>query len=348
MTPQYSVALAPYTSLNCGGTADTLYKPATHDELVELLKDVPQEDELHILGFGSNSLISDDGLRGTTIVIRQGSITFEDSLAIADAGAWWDDLVKSAVERDLWGLELTSEIPSSVGGAIIGNIAAYGQQVSDTLVWVEVFNRLTREVERIDSTDIELSYRASSLQQQPHLIILRAGFQLSHSALHQLKYDSALKIADELQEDISSLVGCRRTIIETRKRAGSIYHPGDPQAEHTAGSFFKNPLVSVKQAELVAGYDETGKTLERVLNQSKIHGGSAQRASAAHVLLAAGFKRGQTWGSVRLHPDHVLKIETLDGATATDVYSTAQHIIKTVKQKLDITLVAEVKYIGTF
>ena len=99
---------------------------------------------------------------------------------------------------------------------------------------------------------------------------------------------------------------------------------------------------------MVAGFDETGKTLDRIINQSKIHGGNAQRASAAHVLLAAGFHRGQTWGNVRLHPHHVLKIETLPGATAQEVYDVTQLILETVKDKLDITLEPEVKFLGNF
>ena len=107
-------------------------------------------------------------------------------------------------------------------------------------------------------------------------------------------------------------------------------------------------MVTTEQAKELAAFDESGKTLERIINQSKVHGGSAQRASAAHVLLAAGFKRGQTWGSVRLHDKHVLKIETLPGANAQDVYDVAHLVIQTVKEKLGITLEPEVKFLGEF
>ncbi|MEO5691039.1 MAG: hypothetical protein ABIQ64_02530, partial [Candidatus Saccharimonadales bacterium] len=75
---------------------------------------------------------------------------------------------------------------------------------------------------------------------------------------------------------------------------------------------------------------------------------SAQRASAAHVLLAAGFKRGQSWGSVKLHDKHVLKIETLPGALAQDVYDVSHLVTQTVKAKLDITLDHEVRFLGEF
>lgn len=340
--------LAPYTSLRLGGPAERLVIVSSYNETVDQLSKQP-DDQLWMLGYGSNVLISDKGLPGTTLMWHGGAIMTQGGHhLVVDAGVWWDDAVKTAIEHGLWGLELMSEIPSSVGGAIHGNIAAYGQQVSDTLEWIEVYNRRTKSIERLDRSQIELTYRSSSLQKEPWRVVLRACFKLRVEPLHELRYDAALAIADELRLDHKTLEHCRDIIIETRRRAGSIYHPHDPVPERTAGSFFKNPLVSIDQAKALAGFDETGKTLERILNQSKIHGGNAQRASAAHVLLAAGFNRGQQWGNVRLHPSHVLKVQALDGATAHELYTVIQLIVKTVKGKLDIDLKPEVRFLGDF
>jgi UDP-N-acetylmuramate dehydrogenase len=340
--------LAPFTSLKCGGSAETLHLPTTRSEVIELLAATEPREPVWLLGYGSNCLISDEGLPGTTIVWRGGDIQQDGTMLVADAGVWWDDLVLYAIRHGLWGLELMSEIPSSVGGAVFGNIAAYGQQVSDTLLWVEVFDRTTGSTRVMEKAAFEFAYRESSLQSQPHLIILQAAFSLADKPLHTLRYESALSIGHERGENLQTLDGLRNTIIETRRRAGSIYHPDDPNAEHTAGSFFKNPMLTTEQAISVAQYDESGKTLERILEQNKIHGGAAHRASAAHVLLAAGFTRGQTWGNVRLHPQHVLKVETLPGATATEVHQVTTEIIDTVKQKLDITIAPEVRFLGKF
>ena len=82
------------------------------------------------------------------------------------------------------------------------------------------------------------------------------------------------------------------------------------------------------------------------LNQ--VHGGAQMRVSAAHVLLAAGFSRGQTWGPVRLHPDHILKIENTGGATAQNIYDVAMEIQRTVLDKLSIELSPEVRFLGEF
>lgn len=338
--------LGPYTSLRVGGEAERLVITEKLKETLEVIKN--SDEPVRLLGYGCNCLISDDGLKGTTIIWRGGNIVVEGTRIVADAGVWWDKVVMAAIENGLWGLELMSEIPSSIGGAVFGNIAAYGQQISDTLEWIEIYDSETKSVKTINREDIDMSYRSSALQSMPNIYILRAAFKLSQTPTHVLRYDSAIAIGNELGLKPDNLEQVREIIIETRRRAGSIYHPDDKITERTAGSFFKNPLVTIKEAEMLAKFDETGKTVERVLSQSKIHGGSTSRASAAHVLFAAGFHRGQKWDKVQLHPSHVLKVATLPGATAQEVYDVSNEIITTVRQKLGIELEPEVKFLGKF
>lgn len=342
---QQNVILAPYTSFKVGGPAEYFAECHTRDEFVEALKSA--EGDVRVLGYGSNTLISDKGLPGLTIVYRGGHITFDGKTAVVDGSAWWDDLVAQTVEKELWGIELTSGMPSSVAAAIVGNCAAYGQEASDRLVSIDVFDLSDHTVKTLQKNDCEFRYRQSSLQGSPY-IILSATFDFAEQATMHLRYASALVIAEELGINIASIQDRRTIIMETRKRAGSLYDPKDANAARTAGSFFKNPVVSPDIAEKIASFDETGKALEVIKQQNAIHGGSVSRVSAAHVLLAAGFKRGQAWGPVRLHPDHVLKIENTGGATAQQIYNVAQEIITTVKEKLDIILEVEVRFLGDF
>lgn len=349
MNLQQRVPLGAYTSFGCGGPAEELARCGSHAEIKQALQLRQQSGPVWILGYGTNVLISDEGLPGLTLVYRGGQISFEkDDLLVAEGGAWWDKLVQTALGRGLWGLELTSGIPSSVGAAVTGNIAAYGQQISDRLSWAETVDVQSQEVKRLPASSIDFSYRRSSLQTDPQPLVLRAAFSLSGKSTTKLAYASALKVADELKLDPRDLQARRQIIMETRRQAGSLYDPDQPNPEHTAGSFFKNPHVTLQQAEQIAGYDETGKTLEQLLEQNKIHGGTTHRVSAAHVLLAAGFARGQQWGQVRLHPDHILKIQNLGGARSQDIYNVAQQIIQTVQDKLLITLEPEVKFLGSF
>lgn len=338
--------LAPYTSLRVGGLAEKLVIAENYDEAVSILHEA--NEPLWILGYGCNCLVSDAGLPGTTLMLRGGSITVNETEIIADAGVWWDEVVETAIAHSLWGLELLSGVPSSTGGAIFGNIAAYGCQVSDTLAWVELYDISTRTIEQYGVSDINFTYRHSSLQNMSSKILVRAGFRLTTSAQHELRYESARIVARELDCDTATIAGRRQAIMETRRRAGSLYDPNNPTPERTAGSFFKNPHVEYSQAKKLAEFDESGKTLERLLEQNAIHGGSPLRASAAHVLLASGFRRGQQWGLVQLHPSHVLKVATLPGASATEVYTVVQDILKTVKEKTGIVLEPEVRFLGSF
>lgn len=346
MQIQTNVSLKDYSSFHSGGAAQKLVVCKNTEELLAVLTEA--DENITILGFGTNVLISDEGLPGLTIVCRGGKIELEEDTIIADAGAWWDDLVILALENNLWGIELMSGIPSSVGGAVMGNIAAYGQQVRDTLEWVELYDHTTQSTKRVTADTYKYSYRYNSLQDDPGVVVTRAAFTLSVRATQKLEYGSALRIAQKLSLNTDLLSDRRQIIIRAREQAGSLYDPESRDNSYTAGSFFKNPVVPLEIAKKVIAFDETGKSEEQLLKQNQIHGGSNHRVSAAHVLLAAGFERGQTWGNVRLHPEHILKIENTGNASSQEIYDVAQLLIKTAEEKLDVTLEPEVKFLGSF
>lgn len=343
-----NLPLASYTSFNCGGSAEIAL---VQDEIapINAADFTGAKGPEWFLGFGSNTLISDHGLPGTTFVLRAGNIERQGNVLIADAGVWWDDLVQYAINRNLWGLEYMSAIPGNVGAGIVGNIAAYGQAVADTLQWADILDTRTGQTQRLTVDELDMSYRlCNHLQSNRHLFVLRGAFELSSSSTKELEYDSATVVATEKSYDLSTLTGRRQTIIEARARAGSLWDYHDAHAIHTAGSFFRNPLVSAEVAERIMSYDETHKSLELLRKMNTVHGGAATRVSAAHVLLAAGYQRGQSWGQVRLHPSHVLKIENIGGASAQEIYDVAQEIMHTVKSTLDVELEPEVRFLGEF
>lgn len=351
MHTETSHPLAPFTSFRTGGLAETAIIIDNATELDVALQHANGSTPLWLLGFGSNSLISDDGLPGTTLIMRGGTIRQEGALTIADAGVWWDDLVQHAVTHGLWGLEFMSAIPGGVGAAVVGNIAAYGQAVADTLRRVDVYDHDQGSYRTIDAQELGLQYRRSEfLQAHRSLIVLRAAFELSSTPTKDLEYESALAIARDQSHDLSTLTGRRATILGAREAAGSLWDYRDETASRTAGSFFRNPLVDAQAAERIMAHDETGKSLELLKKMNQVHGGAASRVSAAHVMLAAGFTRGQTWfdGAVRLHPQHVLKIENTGNATSQQIYDVAHEIMRTVKTSLGVTLEPEIRMLGTF
>jgi UDP-N-acetylmuramate dehydrogenase len=347
MKLQYNVPLAQYTSLRAGGLAEALAVLDTDDELIEVVERL--ESPVWVLGYGTNVLISDEGLPGTVILNQIGEVRVEDDRIIADAGAVWDDLVQAAIANGLWGLEFTSGIPGGVGAAIAGSIAAYGHRVSDRLAEAQVLNTKSGIVETWRSEKFNFGYRRSDLQlpMNSHYVVIRATFQLSKQPTGDLEYESALRAATDLGLNPDTLENRRQIIMEARRRAGSLLLDTD-SGPWTAGSFFKNPLVNESQIQTLLSHEEFSVGRDQLVRQNVIHGGSQSRVSAAHVLLAAGFERGQSWGDVRLHPQHILKIENIGGATAAEIYDVVQTIIQTVKQKLNIDLEPEVRFLGEF
>lgn len=347
MNIEKNVNLANLTSLKVGGVAENYVLVGSTTELIETLKSV-ENKKVTLLGFGCNSLISDNGIDGLVVNVRGGNIKYDGDVVVADAGVWWDDLVVSSIDNNLWGLELMSEIPGSVGAATFINITAYGQSIGERVLWVEVWNRKNKEIIRLAKNELVWDYKKSFFQENENYIILRVALQLSKNPTHHLIYQKALDVAEELGLDANYLVDRREIIIEARKRAGSIWHQNDETADRTAGSFFRNPIVSSKLAEKIISFDESGKTAEQIKNMNRVHGGDEKRVSAAHVMLASGLKRGQKWNKVKLNDKNVLKIETLPGATAQEVYDVMSEIQQICLEKTGIKLEPEVQIIGNF
>src|SRR5690606_35339263 len=145
---QQHIMLAPMTSFGVGGPAENLITVTDSTEIDQALAEVGNRRPW-LLGHGTNVLISDEGLPGTTIGFGSGRIEVYGTTLIADAGAVCDVLVKTAIKHKLWGIELTSGVPGSVGAVVFINIAAYGPANSDRLIWVEAIDETTNRLVRL-------------------------------------------------------------------------------------------------------------------------------------------------------------------------------------------------------
>lgn len=349
MNLKKNVPLAPYTSFGLGGNAQNFVAVHSTDELLEVLKD-SQVKPIWLIGYGSNTLISDEGLEGLVICLRGGKIDIDDRCITVDAGVWWDDVVKTAIDHGLWGSEMMSEIPGSVGAALYINITAYGQSIGPLVRWIDIWDTESSSIERLTKDQLSWDYKKSVFQlpERKSLVILRACLELSHEVTNELIYQKALDVAKELELNPGDLVDRRKIITEARRRAGSLWAPDQKNSAKTVGSFFRNPVVSQELAERIMSFDESGKTHEEIKRMNKVHGGDQKRVSAAHVMLAAGFKRGQEWGKVKLNDQNLLKIEAMSGATAQEVYDVAMNIQAVCEEKLGVTLQPEAKILGNF
>ena len=300
---------------------------------------------VRLLGQGTNLLIADGPLPGTVISVTSPHYSIIGPVVWAEAGLNWDRLVAMTVTRGLWGLELLSGIPGTVGAAAAININAYGQSLADSLVGVEVYDPGTRQLRVLPIKDGDWGYKRSPVRGQ---FVTRVGWRLSRQPTSKLLYPSALAYAKQKGLKPTSLDNRRRIILAVRAQAGSLYDPGDLGQVQTCGSYFKNPVVVRRQLKTLLAADESGLGRRALRRMSRLQGDQATRVSAALVLLAAGFCRGQTFGRVRLHPDHVLKLENHQQASAAEIHQVGAEIQAAVKAKLGILLEPEIAFWGNF
>jgi len=171
-TTRENEPLSERTTLRVGGPAARFVEASTTDELVDAVREAQAGfDEWMVLGGGSNVVIGDEGVDGTVIgIATRGVERLPDAPGSSrpirlrvQAGEGWDALVALTVENGWAGLEAMSGIPGSTGAAPIQNIGAYGQEVAESLVSVEVLDD-DGERRTIPAPELKLGYRTSILK----------------------------------------------------------------------------------------------------------------------------------------------------------------------------------------
>ncbi len=160
--------LGKYSFYGCGGACPIMVFPESIDEfrhILSLLKEPP-----FILGNGSDILVSDKGYNGVVInTERLNKITVKGNLIIAECGAKLSQVIKTATENSLTGLEFAVGVPASVGGAVCMNAGCFGKSISDSICYV-VSNSGT-----YNNGNCSFAYRSSRFELDP---IFKACFKL--------------------------------------------------------------------------------------------------------------------------------------------------------------------------
>ncbi|MBF0710714.1 MULTISPECIES: UDP-N-acetylmuramate dehydrogenase [unclassified Gemella] len=178
-TVKNNVELKNYSYTKTGGMADKLILVKTADELIKILNFAKETNEqVTILGNGSNVLISDKGIRGITIVTQEMKKIelLENNLVSCEAGVTLKELTDFLIEKELSGLEFACGIPGSIGGAIFMNAGAYGGEVKDVVATIETVT-LSGEKKVYSNKDMKFAYRYSVVQETKD-IITKVYFQL--------------------------------------------------------------------------------------------------------------------------------------------------------------------------
>lgn len=325
--------------------SSTFRLPATATELVQLDDPAALPELLDtrlpvlLLGGGSNTLFVDD-FPGRVVVNRLRGIDSEiidrdRVLVTVAAGEDWHGLVRWTLDRGLWGIENLAMIPGLVGAAPMQNIGAYGVELAHCLESVEVFDRNTARIERLAAAECSLDYRDSRFKSadRDRFVILGIRLELMMHGTPVLEYPSLL---EDLERHGHSQPDDPRTVAAAVMRVRKRKLP-DPAVIPSAGSFFKNPIVSAAVAEdlvernpdLPGWPDKPGLT----------------KLSAGWMIDQLDW-RGKSIGGAKVFERHALVLTNRGDATGSDVLALAREIKASVCDRFGIELEPEPLLIG--
>jgi UDP-N-acetylmuramate dehydrogenase len=277
------VALSGFTSLRIGGPAEWYISPRRSEDVLAGL-DWAREQQLPVtfLGAGSNLLVSDRGLSGLIISMRHLRHTVfdeETGQITVGAGVPIARLAWQAAERGWRGLEWAVGIPGTVGGAVVMNAGAHGQETADVLIQAQVADPVG-QVRQVNGDELEFRYRTSKLQNSDRLV-LQATFQLKPGFDPQ-------QVVQDTSSDLN------------QRRASQPYHLP------SCGSVFRNPSPHsagwlVEQAGLKGFQIGQAQVSERHANFILNLGGAT--ATQVYQLITHIQDRVEQQWSVRLRPE---------------------------------------------
>ncbi|MEM7350705.1 MAG: UDP-N-acetylmuramate dehydrogenase [Acidobacteriota bacterium] len=340
------VALASLTTLAVGGPARYLTRCGDAEALSRALH-WAQARQLptFVLGGGSNLLVADRGFDGLVICWIGQSLAFEtcgEQVRVrANAGLSWDDLVRQTVAEGLAGVECLSGIPGQVGAAPIQNIGAYGQEVAQTIETVRVIDLGTGAARRIAGSDCGFGYRTSHFKRswRGRFVVTGVDFLLPRSSRGSVLYPDLKKVfASPGQTAVPSTRDVRAAVLRIRRSKSMVLDLQDPN-RRSAGSFFTNPLVSPVVAGIIRE-QKPGRMPAFPTDDGRV------KLSAAWLIEAAGFRRGDQLGRAGLSTRHVLALVNRGRATAAEIVRLAARVRRSVRQAFGVTLQPEPVFLG--
>lgn len=342
--------LADLTTLRVGGPAARGVDVESEQELIEAVRSADETGEaVLVVGGGSNLLVADEGFDGVVVRDVRRDVTVRDAFACAGAsltvpaGQPWDEVVAHAVAHEWVGLEALSGIPGSTGATPVQNVGAYGQQVSDTISTVRVWDRTQTRVRTLAFGDLGFGYRTSLLKQSlgelgptPRYVVLDVNFQLRFGDLSApVRYpELARRLGIELGRR-APLADVREAVLALRRGKGMVLDPQDHDT-WSAGSFFTNPIL-----------DHDGDQALPPQAPRYPAGGGRVKTSAAWLIEHAGFGKGYGLpGPAALSTKHTLALTNRGEARAADLVALARTVRDGVRAAFGVELVPEPVLVG--
>jgi len=337
-----NVPLAPLTTLKVGGAARFFVRAETEKQVREAVDFAEDNDfDLFILGGGSNILVSDEGFDGLVLQIALKGISIRENSVTAQAGEDWDDFVDYCVSQNLAGLECLSGIPGFVGGTPVQNVGAYGQEVSETIRSVRVFDRKSKEILELSNNDCKFSYRQSIFNStdKNRFIVLAVTYDLKPDGKPKIIYQDLRAFFEDQNPDLHET----REAVRKIRAAKAMLVRQDTADANSAGSFFKNPILTFGEFEIFKllaeknGFEE----VPFFLTDEGLY-----KIPAAWLIERSGFHKGYTKGQAGLSTKHTLAITNRNQATAREILALKDEIRAKVSEKFGIELMPEPIFVG--
>jgi UDP-N-acetylmuramate dehydrogenase len=355
MTIQENVPLAPLTTLQVGGAARYFAELKREDEVREAAQFAKTRNlPFFVLGGGSNLVVADSGWPGLVLKIAIGGVTSpatsDAALFSVGAGVNWDDFVAQTIVQNCAGVECLSGIPGSVGGTPVQNVGAYGQEVADTIESVRSFDLKEDRIVVLPNPACGFRYRTSifNTTERGRYIILRVNYRLKRGGAPSLKYADLQKCFAENFTDSSvekkmlpSLAEVREAVRTIRRTKGMLLVPGDEDCR-SAGSFFKNPMLTEEQFEDLAERAES-KGLE-IPSYPALN--AQRKVSAAWLVEHSGFSKGYAAGAASISRKHALALINRGDAKASDIVILKDEVQQGVLGAWGIQLEPEPVFVG--
>ena len=343
--------LAPFTTLGIGGPARWFAVASSEDDVAEAA--VWARDNrvaLFVLGGGSNLLVADAGFNGLVLHVGLCGVGVRNSvdanqqvLYQVAAGEDWDSFVEHAVNDNCAGIECLAGIPGTVGGTPVQNVGAYGQEVASSIESVRAFDLHESEIVELTAAECGFEYRRSRFNSKDcgRYIVTRVDYRLTRDGAPTLRYaDLQRAFAAGSDPSLKEVAAAVRRI---RQSKGMLLVEGDPDCR-SAGSFFKNPVVTEEQVQRIAVV--SGKQPPRFPAGAGTANDGRVKVPAAWLIEQAGFAKGYTLGAAGISQRHTLALINRGGATAKDLLALAEQVNSVVQDRFGIRLQMEPVMVG--
>ena len=337
MLIQENIELSKYNSFGCKATARYFCIVKRKDEIDEAISWCTHQNKPYLLlGGGSNLLFTKD-FNGLIIKMEIKGIkllkeTPSEVLISVGAGENWHLLVKYCVQKSWGGIENLSLIPGTVGAAPIQNIGAYGVEAKDSIQAITAFDTQLNKWVVLQNKDCHFDYRNSLFKQEKNrYIITEVQFSLQKQPTLHTDYGAIREVLHNKQIKQASIEDISNAIIEIR----TAKLP-DPLVLGNAGSFFKNPKVSLE--------------LFNQLKQSHTNivafpiSDTQYKLAAGWLIEQAGWK-GKKKGPVGCYEKQALVIVNYAQASGKEIFDFSEEIIQSVQSQFGIQLEREVNIV---